>query len=128
MKVLEFNPVQAVDFKHRKENKFTESYILVAFDGGEFKEVIDLRVYNTDSRNYVCVWIRHNGKFASGSGWAQGYGYHRPSAAAAEALLKAGVKLDTSISGVGDSAVRDALTAIAVYLGYKNYHIVKAHG
>ena len=49
----------------------------------------------------------------SGTGSAGGYGYHRPSAAASEAIRNAGIELDQNISGRGDSAIEDAVKAIA---------------
>lgn len=54
----------------------------------------------------------------AGHGKATGYGYHKGSAALERALYSAGIKLSADIDGRGDSAVRDALVAIGVALGY----------
>ena len=58
-------------------------------------------------------------------GKAGGYGYHKESAAIAEAIESAGIALDTDISGVGNSAILDALTAIANALGFERVLIVE---
>jgi hypothetical protein len=68
-----------------------------------------------------------------GSGRAGGYGYHRPSAAAGEAIRNAGFELLTDegkpcdIGGVGDSAIEQALCAIADAIGLKDYALVRSH-
>ena len=48
-----------------------------------------------------------------GSGYAGGYGYHRASAAAAEAIEAAGYDLDEDISGRGWSMIREAVKSIS---------------
>jgi hypothetical protein len=133
-KKLTFAPVYGINAKaHRRENNFLNEFCLISFEKGEFKEVATLRVYGTNAKNYVCLWI--SGEFkgyegyvsASGSGSAGGYGYHRPSAAAADAFKSAGVDLPFDISGRGDSAINDALNALAKHLKLKNYTIHYAH-
>ena len=62
-----------------------------------------------------------------GSGSAGGYGYHRPSAAAHEAIHNAGFRLSQAIDGRGDSAITDALCAIARCLGIVRFGIVRSH-
>jgi hypothetical protein len=133
-KKLAFNPVYGINAKaHRRENNFLNEFCLISFEKGEFKEVATLRVYGTNAKNYACLWI--GGEFkgyagyisASGSGSAGGYGYHRPSAAAADAFKSAGVGLPFDISGRGESAINDALNALAKHLKLKNYTIHYAH-
>ena len=77
------------------------------------KNPVTLRIYGTQARNYAAVWCNGNGVYKSGTGSAGGYGYHRPSAAACEAINNAGITLDDDINGRGDSAIKEACEAIA---------------
>jgi len=133
-KKIEFAPINNINARaHRKENNFLNEFCLISFDKGEFTTPVTLRIYGTNAMNYACLWI--GGNFAgfegylsaSGSGSAGGYGYHRPSAAAAIAFEKAGVKLPFSIDGRGESAIEDALKALAKHLKIKKFYIHRAH-
>lgn len=100
---------------------------------GEIEEIITVRFYMSRSASasvvYCCLWVRN---ICSGKGTAGGWGYHRSSAALAEAIRSAGIELYGSpyhggkaraegvnykqtahIGGCGDTAMRDALTDIA---------------
>lgn len=120
---------------HRKEGKcYFESYGVVdlespfQFRDAELHTLVELRLYGTGSRNYACIWIHFpNGATTQGSGWAGGCGYHRPSAAADEAIRNSGFTLDKSIHGVGDSAIAEAVMAIARAIGCKRPAFVHAH-
>ena len=129
-----FNPTAKTKFttSHRKENKcyFEQFSAIVKSEyGREAYAVVDLRLYGTGSSWYACIWV--NSKAANihtnGSGSAGGYGYHKPSAAAAEAIKNAGFTLSENISGVGDSAIFEAVQAIATAAGYPDALIFKAH-
>ena len=83
---------------------------------------------------YCCLWV-HGEKSTSGKGQAGGWGHHRTSQALANAISSAGIELwgdqygqDNSrarikkkayIGGCGDSAMRDAMLAIARAAGGK---------
>lgn len=114
---------------NRKENNFTRGYTVVAYGGKEqpIKELIDARIYQTNSRSYACIWVHSHPVHLCGGGYAGGYGYHKPSAALQEAMHDAGLTLDTSISGVGDGAMKEALLAVAAALGFKKAHVVYSH-
>ena len=102
------------NINHRKEKNFYMQYSGLVWDGEKIREAVTLRLYSTDARSYCCVWIGNNHDFhTSGSGYAGGYGYHRGSAAAAEAIEAAGYDLDEDIAGRGRSMVREAVEAIA---------------
>lgn len=131
-----FNPNFKTKFNGscRKEGKtYFESFnVLVPSKYGENNSnaVIELRMYGTGNRNYACLWVHdssNSGISTSGTGWAGGYGYHRPSAAAEAAIINAGFTLSKSISGVGDSAIEEAIKTIAKALGYKKFLFFKAH-
>jgi hypothetical protein len=115
--------------KHRKENNFQEEYLGLIVKDGEIFNAINCRFYGTQAKNYCCLWFNNGEKWASGSGSSGGYGYHRPSAAAEEALRSAGVQLTEHISGRGDSAIKDSLMSLLEYLypGDVIRSIVKAH-
>lgn len=133
---------------HRKEGKcFFESYAIIDIERdryGAHKRLvnasIELRLYGTGNQNFACLWVnveatKHRfdshemqaGIHTQGSGRAGGYGYHRPSAAAGEAINNAGFALDQHIGGVGDSAIEEAMVAIAECVGIKNYVLVRSH-
>lgn len=97
-----------------------------AYDGSGLRDAITIKVYKSarGSMVYASAWIAFTDKrtgasvYASGSGSAGGYGYCKASAACADALASAGVKLSQSISGVGERAVEDALRAICKHFGH----------
>jgi hypothetical protein len=130
MEVTHLDPKDGFSRAHRKENHFMQEYIGVAIQDNDLKEVVNLRVYGTQAKNYACVWYRAGGVYGSGSGSAGGGGYHRPSAAAYEALSKAGVELSEPISGRGDGSIQEAVLALTKKL-YPNAvltQVIKSHG
>jgi hypothetical protein len=105
----------------------------VAIVKGQLREMVTARAYMGRSAQasvvYVSVWIHGaDGHFSSGSGNAGGGGYHKASAALAEALESAGVELSQHIGGMGDGAMREALTATARALGARGKVQVFSHG
>jgi hypothetical protein len=97
---------------------------------GKWVELVDLRTwksFNADGAapEYATVWIRKPDFYTSGHGRATGYGYHKTSAAAYRAFESAGIKLSEDIDGRGDSAIRDAITAICEALGFNDIYIVE---
>lgn len=95
---------------------------------GEYETLVDLRLYWTPSRVYARVWIRGGGHYHYGQGMAGGYGYDKESAAAGDAIGAAGVGLSEDIGGRGESAIEEALQAIAAALGYPDALLIKSHG
>lgn len=122
---------------HRKEGKcFFSSYSIIDLSGERYghdkrlaNSAVELRLYGTGNQNFACLWVNHSKAeiHTQGSGRAGGYGYHRPSAAAQEAIGNAGFDLDESISGVGDSAIEEAMVAVAKAAGLKNFILVRSH-
>lgn len=90
----------------------------------------DCRLYMSRSGDgaspvYCNLWIHGGGIHGVASGKAGGYGYDKRSSAVSSALDNLGVKLyqddgikPANIAGVGDDAIRTALMAVAVALGY----------
>lgn len=100
---------------HRKENGFTDEYTAFCItEDGEKKDLCILRIYWTQARAYACCWIYADNASYAGSGYAGGYGYHKPSAAAQEALEGAGVELSEDINGRGRDAMAAAVKAVGV--------------
>lgn len=110
---------------NRKDNHYIGQYTLL--DKNTCEVWAELRLYATASRHYACFWLfgRENGCI-SGGAYAGGYGYHRASAAANVAMQRAGITLSANISGVGDSAIRDALQAVGVACGIDPV-VIEAH-
>jgi hypothetical protein len=120
------------------EKILADRYRLMAVADGErvqgepLAELAQLDIYTGRSRNastvYASVWVKACDEWRSGRGSAGGYGYCKASAAAAEALQAAGVRLTSTdaegrerrsdIGGAGESAIFAALFAMGVAMGY----------
>ena len=119
---------------HRKEGKcfFSSMSVISLADKpgtqGVLFPTIEASLYDTGSSNTCCLWVRGTGgQFDThGSGHAGGYGYHRKSAAMQAAIDNAGFTLSQAIGGVGESAMREALLAIAKCIGVKKPAIVES--
>ena len=114
----------AVNYGDKKE--LIKTFNLIT---DELKEIITVRCYMGRSTGasavYAAIWVNTREYYSSGKGKAGGYGYHKASAAIADAICSAGITLDTNISGVGDSAIKEALSAIANALGFERVLIVE---
>jgi len=120
--------------RYRRENSFYQQWTLIDLDNGV--DVVTVRFYAAASTVYCVTWAslwRHGfpaaGETAScrGCGKAAGYGYHKASAAMSESLADAGFTFAESVSGVGESAMWEALDAIARHAGIVRPYIHKAH-
>lgn len=109
------------------DNKETvAALVLVAWAYGSQRELATVRFWmarNADGASpvYCTAWVNGNGEGVdgcAGTGRANGYGYHKQSAALQSALDSAGVKLSSRIDGVGETAMKDALLAIGRAMGY----------
>ena len=92
---------------------------------GEAKAVVSLRLYwPGQSTCYAAIWTQCGEHHSSGTGKAGGGGYDKKSAAAAEAIRNAGWELSEDIDGRGQSAIREAVKAMAVAAGFPDalYH------
>ena len=113
MKIISFNPKQALKPQHRKIHKFSGQY--TTFQDG--KEIAVLRFYTTSSKVYACFWVGD----ACGSGYYGGYASDRETTAAQNAMEAAGFTFE------GKFSIEDALKAVTEYFDYKNYFIHHAH-
>ena len=124
---------------------------LIATRNGELCEVITIRTYFNKKGSGMqpvraCVWIKpaKAGDWNSGRGSAGGYGYHKESAAIAEAVSSAGVSLFGALynyrnapvdlkkrvdfGGTGSSGYTDIFKAIARAAGYRGRMLWVSHG
>lgn len=118
-----FNP------NFRKDNGFSGSFELLAVYKGQLVEIGSLRTYSPGTVSYACLWIydRKTDTHVSGTGNAGGYGYHKRSAAADEAIDNAGIVLSRRIDGAGDNAIKNALHAIGKALGYRKTYVIDVY-
>lgn len=101
---------------------------IAALDPATGRAVVTVRIYWPASTAYCALWIGAGDKWGRGQRKAGGYGYHKPSAAMAEAIRDAGIKLSQSISGVGYDAMEKACEAIArAVTGKRRFIIHTAH-
>ena len=104
----------------------TAPYILA--DGtNSYSVPVIVRVYYPAQTAYACVWISGKDNYSIGKGKAGGCGYDKASAAVDIALRDAGIQLETSIHGVGESAIRGALNASARHFGLTQWTITEAY-
>ena len=115
--------------KNYSGQKELVSYWEVAvYRKGELTFPINVRCWMGRSHSasvvHASIWANDRDTYLAGSGKAGGYGYHKESAAIDAAFRSAGIELAQSISGVGDTAIREALEALARALGYRKFAIV----
>ena len=127
--VKSFYPSYNLIAHHRKAYKCFHSYSIIDLNAGLERAVIHLYQSGSGARDYARLWVYSHDAFldATGSGMAGGSGYHRPSAAAQVAFEEAGITLSEPIDGRGESAIKDAMRALADYLPVKRYMILHAH-
>lgn len=126
MDIISFNPTEDARniYSYRREKSFNSQLSLIDMDTG--RGIACVRFYWPRETVYRIVWI-HSEKPARGYGKAGGGGYHKRSAALGEALARAGVTLSEPINGRGDSAMDDALLALARHMGVTRPLVVRAH-
>lgn len=116
------NPKDGLKVSHRKDSKFQRE--ITGFDA-QLRPIVTLRIYESNTKTYCCVWVNMVG--ASGSAAAGGYGYHKASQAAESAFSAAGITFDQHWGGSGDYAIEEAVRATMQALGLPNCFIHTAH-
>jgi len=126
------------NLSHEKE--VVNTFSAIGYKKGGMKELITIRCYmgrsSSASKVYATIWVKSDGYYTSGHGSAGGCGYDKISAAIDDAIISANIELrgkvydsksksrrKTSINGIGTSAIREAMQAIARKLGYKKIFI-----
>lgn len=114
-----------IRISHRREDHFYAQYSVL--NPKTRKELATLRLYATQGLHSACFWL-HAEPYANGSAKAGGYGYHRASQAASDAIEDAGIKLAYQhFGGMGDGAIETALEAVGRACGCRKPWIIKAH-
>lgn len=121
--------------------------LVVRLPSGELREAVTARCYMGRSASasviHAVLWVRcADGHWTSGSGSAGGWGYHKESAALADAVKSAGIELKDmdraddpnhlpryyfDFSGTGDSYYPQVFEAIARAAGYRGRTLFLSH-
>ena len=101
----------------RDKQALIHQVTILAIVDGAIKELAECRLYMSNSRSAsritAILWV-YGDKYASGSGHADGYGYHKQSAAVESAINAAGIELSEHIGGRGEQAIIEGLKAVAL--------------
>ena len=141
--------VKKAENAKRPDNKeLVSAYSLVVrLPSGEMREVVTVKCYMGRSASasvvYAVLWVRcKDGEWTSGSGSAGGYGYHKESAAIADAVTSAGIELKDmdrtddpkhlprnyfDFGGTGESYYPQVFDAIARAAGYRGRTLLVKH-
>lgn len=105
-------------FKARDKQFLIYQYSAIGLVGNVLRELVTLRLYMSASasanRVTAILFVNAYPISITASGSASGYGYHKGSVAAMDAIDSAGITLSENISGRGDDCIREALKAIAL--------------
>jgi len=114
---------EAANARYPLDKETTAIRNVAVIHKGDIKVPVTVKWFMGRSRDasvvQCCVWVNGAGVYTSGLGSAGGYGYHKESAAFADALRSANIAVDEGLSGRGDRAIEDALVAIVRALGYR---------
>lgn len=112
----DFYNIKESAYNARDNQALLHQYTVLAETENGIREIAIARLYASlrrDANKVTCILWTNGSHNANASGWASGYGYHKGSAALADAISNAGIKLTDNISGCGNDAMREALLAIA---------------
>lgn len=113
------------DYARRETGFYRE---IAVIDPKSGNAVVTARIYWPGSVAYCALWISSGDKWGRGQGKAGGGGYHKPSAALADAIRDAGIKLSHSVIAAGDTAMERACEAIArAVTGKRRFIVHVAH-
>lgn len=119
---------------YRREAAFRRQITILDLDLKGLEAIV-ARFYGRGATRYCVVWVHvwryrpdTGDNITVGMGKAGGGGYHKDSAALSDALEDAGFTLSYPFGGHGCGAERDALEAVARWLGIKNSVTLYAHG
>lgn len=125
------NHKQKFNASSRKEGALLREYsalVPVPHNRTHMRAVVTLRLYWPNTVCHAALWVWFdNQEPASGTGTAGGGGYCKASASAGEAIRNAGFTLSSRIDGVGESAIREAVLALAKAAGYPRARLHVAH-
>ena len=112
----DFCNIKESAYKARDNQALLHQYSVIAETENGIRELVIARLYASLRRyanRITCILWTEGSHNANASGYNGTYGLHRGSAALADAIRNAGIKLTDNISGCGNDAMREALLAIA---------------
>ena len=112
----DFYAISEAAYKARDKQALLHQYTVLAETKNGIRGIVIARLYSSLRRGanrVTCILWTDGSHNANASGWASGYGYHKGSAALADAISNAGIKISENIAGCGERAMREALLAIA---------------
>jgi hypothetical protein len=114
----------SINVSHRKERHFKSSVMCLTGGGDDIKPVITVRIYETASAAYMCVWVSFGGVHTCASAKSQGYGYIRANDAIVSAANQMGFRLTEG------PAVDRQVRFMAQQLGLSDnkFTVITAHG
>jgi hypothetical protein len=129
MKISKFSPIlNDVNFSssHRKNVKaYIKSFNLVTFDtvSNKFSTLLDIRVYQTNSVIYVCMWFSYNGIYTSSSIKLNERGFDCINMGIEMCLNRIGIYFNEPIN----DDLRQGLNLVAKELGYNNSTVIETY-
>jgi hypothetical protein len=122
--VEHITPTDAININHRKEGRLERAYIAIDKAG---RKICDIRIYRPGRQVSACIWYSYAGIYGNGSARTDGYGYDKESAAVAVAFIKAGIKMNRSFDGTGETFA--AVEALGRFLAKDDFlTVVEAYG
>ena len=101
----------------RDKQALIHQYTVLGIIDGEIRSLAEARVYMSASRSAermtAILWVL-GANYACGSGYADGCGYHKASAAVGKAIESAGFSLEYDIFGCGEVRLRNGLKDVAL--------------
>lgn len=98
-----FTKPQSNGYNYSRDKELVGAYTIMGRINGEMREIVTARAYMGRSRSastvYASIWVHAGERYTSGTGSAGGYGYHKESAAFADAIRSAGIELWGSVYG-----------------------------
>ena len=112
----DFYAISEAAYNARDKQALLHQYSIIAETENGVRELVIARLYaslHREACKVTCILWTNGNHNTNASGWASGYGYHKGSAALADAIRNAGIRLSEDITGRGAEAMREALLAIA---------------
>lgn len=120
LQILELTKnVENFNINHRKEKYFKKYYSLLALIDGKITNIAQIKVYETNKSSYACLWV-HGEINITASGYSNAMNTNQNNDAFEQMIKNAKIKLNDRFSKYGNFAIREFLTALAVYLGHEN--------
>lgn len=112
--IKSFNPTTNFKNSHHRQKGWAKTISIVGQNtDGELQAFAEVRIYETPSRTYACVWLFFGGRPCA-SAMVDGGGYAQEPFAISDALEKLGVEFTQDMRGRGTWDLSDALAELCV--------------